>query len=102
MVWQPMVPLYIADSVLQLTRIAEVMLDSYILHCLDFSGAHPTYHAFGAAFLLLVVKFVNLQGSQIELLICQEWNRVVKALELEFFRMPLRDDGLRNPITTNF
>ncbi|KAJ2830513.1 ATP-binding cassette glutathione S-conjugate transporter ycf1 [Coemansia erecta] len=78
----------------------DVMLVSYILHHLDSPHAQKHY-VFGAALLLLFIKIVKMQGDHVSGLICQEWARVTQAIELEFFRLPLQDNGVRNPITTN-
>ncbi|KAJ2393465.1 ABC transporter C member 13 [Coemansia sp. RSA 2611] len=99
MVWQPMWPLYIADSVLQLAAVAELVLDSYMMQCLDSDRRAAQTMLAASAWLL--AKIVSLQRDRVSALIAVEWARVAKAIESEFQRLPLQDQGLRNLKTTN-
>ncbi|KAJ1728040.1 ABC transporter C member 13 [Coemansia biformis] len=93
-VW-PMVPLYIADSALQMVAVAGVMADGLILRLLDSPSGHTTRHVVCAAAMLLILRVASLQSNRIAHLISLEWHRVAKAIEYEFLRLPLKDRSLR-------
>ncbi|KAJ2807332.1 Multidrug resistance-associated protein 1 [Coemansia guatemalensis] len=95
MVWPTLIPLYIVDSLVQAINMAEIMLDAYVLHCMDDPAEHAWYQGYAAALLLVVLKVVQRQMTSASSFTNSGWSRVGNALELEFLRLPLTNTGLR-------
>ncbi|KAJ2715923.1 Multidrug resistance-associated protein 1 [Coemansia spiralis] len=88
-----MAPLYIADCLLQTAAVAEAAAEGLVLQYLD--AGRPAVWVAGAALAVVVLRAVGQQSSRIAHLVNLEWHRAGKALELEFLRRPLRENGLR-------
>ncbi|KAJ1718168.1 hypothetical protein LPJ61_006786, partial [Coemansia biformis] len=94
-VWSSLVPLYVADALLQAMDMFEIVLDGYILHCLDASVEHTWYQGHVAALVMVALKVSRSRIDDALKHISSGWSRVADALEIEFVRLPLTNTGLR-------
>ncbi|KAJ2804773.1 Multidrug resistance-associated protein 1, partial [Coemansia helicoidea] len=95
MVWRPMLPLLAIRFLMEVGSIAEILVTGYLLRCFDSASEHRWYHGYSIAFVLLVIKGVCMQQFHIRELIEDEFSRVVSAIRLELFRLPLEPNGQR-------
>ncbi|KAJ2798961.1 hypothetical protein H4R21_003718, partial [Coemansia helicoidea] len=95
MVWRPMLPPLAIRFLMEVGSIAEVMVTGYLLRYFDSASEHPWYHGYGIALALLVIKWICLQRIHIRKLIEDEFSRVVDAIRLELFRLPLEPNSRR-------
>ncbi|KAJ2804934.1 ATP-binding cassette glutathione S-conjugate transporter ycf1, partial [Coemansia helicoidea] len=95
MAWRPMLPLLTIWFLMEAGSIAEVVVTGCLLRCFDSASDYPWYHGYGAALALLIIKMICLQHSHIRDLIRGELFRVVNAIRLELFRLPLEPNGQR-------
>ncbi|KAJ2079925.1 Canalicular multispecific organic anion transporter 1, partial [Coemansia sp. RSA 988] len=89
MIWRPLLPLYAILSLLRILDVVEIVIGSYVLHCLDTPSDHEWYHGYGAAICLLIVKLSKRQRSRVEDYAEMEIDRAIRALELVIFHQPL-------------
>ncbi|KAJ2449359.1 Canalicular multispecific organic anion transporter 1 [Coemansia sp. RSA 2336] len=89
MIWRPLLPLYVVRMMLESVNVVEIMLSSQVLHCLDAPDANSYYKGYLAALGILLITFFNTQCVRIRDHIDAEVSRVIRAVELEIFRLPL-------------
>ncbi|KAJ2803850.1 hypothetical protein H4R21_001870, partial [Coemansia helicoidea] len=95
MAWRPMLPLLAIQFLMEVGDVAEVIVTGYLLRCFDSASDYPWYHGYGIAMVLLVIKGVCLQHIHLRRQIRDEFSRVVSAIRLELFRLPLEPNGQR-------
>ncbi|KAJ1747331.1 Canalicular multispecific organic anion transporter 1 [Coemansia sp. RSA 989] len=89
MIWRPLLPLYVVRMLLESVNVMEIMLSSQVLHCLDAPDTNSYYKGYLAALGILLITFLNAQSVRIRDHIEAEISRVMRAVELEIFRLPL-------------
>ncbi|KAJ2849929.1 ATP-binding cassette glutathione S-conjugate transporter ycf1 [Coemansia brasiliensis] len=94
-VWPSLVPLYFADLLVEGIDMANIMVDGYVMHCLDAPDQHKWHQGYSAALLLLFLKLLQSKTRHIINRSDAGWQQVSDALEQEFLRLPLSSDGLR-------
>ncbi|KAJ2716479.1 Multidrug resistance-associated protein 1 [Coemansia spiralis] len=94
-VWSSLVPLYIADALVQAMDMFDILLDGYILHCLDVAAEHKWYQGHIAALLLVLLKVSRSRIDGALEQIATGWTNVGDALTIEFNRLQLTNTGLR-------
>ncbi|KAJ2674445.1 Multidrug resistance-associated protein 1 [Coemansia sp. RSA 1085] len=100
-VWPSLLPLYFADLFVQGVDMANIMVDGYVMHCLDAPSQHKWHQGYSAALLLFLLKLLQSKTRHIINRSDAGWQRVAHALEQEFLRLPLSSDGLRRIGSTN-
>ncbi|KAJ2804710.1 Transporter of the ATP-binding cassette (ABC), partial [Coemansia helicoidea] len=95
MMWRPMLPLFAIQFLMEIGDVAGAMVTGYLLRCFDSASEYPWYYGYGIALVLLVIKGVCMQQFHIRGLIEDEFSRVVSAIRLELFRLPLEPNGQR-------
>ncbi|KAJ2656937.1 Multidrug resistance-associated protein 1 [Coemansia sp. RSA 1200] len=99
LIWRPMIPIYIIDSLLNIASVGSSVLNSRILHIIDLPSEHSWYEGYLMLLLTLFVNILTRQFGRIQSRVNDESDRVRKAIELELFRLPLTNDGLRKQHT---
>ncbi|KAJ2769821.1 hypothetical protein IWQ57_002942, partial [Coemansia nantahalensis] len=94
-VWPSLLPMYIADALVQAIEMGVILLEGYILHCMDASAEHAWYHGHVAALLLVLLRVAQSRVDDALTLIGAGWSNVGEALAIEFMRLPLTNAGLR-------
>ncbi|KAJ2352806.1 hypothetical protein GGF43_003658, partial [Coemansia sp. RSA 2618] len=94
-VWPSLIPLYAADMIIQGIDMARILLDGFVMHCLDAPAEHAWYSGYAAALLLLLLRIVKTKTQDISNYSTSGWARMTVALEHEFLRLPLAKGGLR-------
>ncbi|KAJ2536595.1 Multidrug resistance-associated protein 1 [Coemansia sp. RSA 1935] len=94
-VWPSLVPLFMADMLVKGIDMVRILLDGYVMHCLDAPDSHKWYEGYVAALLMLVLKAVQTKTQDINNTTVVGWERVSTALDHEFLRLPLAAGGLR-------
>ncbi|KAJ1855269.1 Canalicular multispecific organic anion transporter 1 [Coemansia sp. RSA 1822] len=94
-VWPSLGPLYMAEMLIKGIDMVRILLDGYVMHCLDAPDSHKWYEGYVAALLMLVLKAVQTKTQDINNTTVVGWERVSTALEHEFLRLPLATGGLR-------
>ncbi|KAJ2490225.1 Multidrug resistance-associated protein 1 [Coemansia sp. RSA 2050] len=95
MTWRPMIPIYIAESLLKTVSVLITTLNSSVLHCLDSPATSAWYKGYVAMILLVLVKALNMQKDQVSKYSSAETSRVSGAVKLELLRLPLTKSGRR-------
>ncbi|KAJ2831189.1 hypothetical protein GGI24_001652, partial [Coemansia furcata] len=95
MTWRPMIPIYIADSLLKTVSVLTTTLNSAVLHCLDAPASSAWYKGYVTMLLLVVVKALEMQMNVIGKYAHAESSRVTGAVKLELLRLPLTKSGHR-------
>ncbi|KAJ2002974.1 hypothetical protein GGI04_003130, partial [Coemansia thaxteri] len=95
MMWRPMIPVYIAESLLKTVVVLKTTLSSTILHCLDSPDAGVWYKGYLVAILIFLTKIVKVQMNCVRSYSTAETSRVTGAVELELLRLPLSKSGNR-------
>ncbi|KAJ1665969.1 Canalicular multispecific organic anion transporter 1 [Coemansia sp. RSA 1646] len=94
-IWRPMIPVYILDSLLSIAGVGSSILNSRILHLIDLPSEHSWYEGYGIIALAFCVNILTKQFNRIQSRINDESERISKAVQLELFRLPLTNAGLR-------
>ncbi|KAJ1824611.1 hypothetical protein GGH91_000634 [Coemansia sp. RSA 2671] len=95
MTWRPMIPIYIAESLLNTVSVLTTTLNSAVLHCLDSPATSTWYKGYVTMLLLVLVKALEMQNDQVSKYSSAETNRVSGAVKLELLRLPLTKSGRR-------
>ncbi|KAJ2660729.1 Multidrug resistance-associated protein 1 [Coemansia sp. RSA 1200] len=95
MIWRPMIPLYILGSLGSIIDVSTSIMDSRILRFIDLPSEFNWYEGYVAVVLAFVLKIVSYQAERVQSYAYEETQRVVSALKLELFRLPLTNTGLR-------
>ncbi|KAJ2077126.1 ATP-binding cassette glutathione S-conjugate transporter ycf1 [Coemansia sp. RSA 988] len=93
MIWRPLLPIYALVALLSIADILEVMISSYVLHCLDAPLDHLWFQGYCAAFCLLLLKMSGNQRTRVGDYAEMEISRATRALKLAIFRLPLIRKG---------
>ncbi|KAJ2741929.1 Canalicular multispecific organic anion transporter 1, partial [Coemansia sp. BCRC 34301] len=93
MSWRPMIPIYIAESLLKTVAVVTTTLNSSVLHCLDSPGSSAWYKGYVAMILLVLSKLLEMQRDQVAKYASAETSRVTDAIKLELLRLPLTKSG---------
>ncbi|KAJ2796576.1 ATP-binding cassette glutathione S-conjugate transporter ycf1, partial [Coemansia helicoidea] len=89
MVWRPLLPLVIVDSMLQMLDVVAIVAEARMLRCLDSPADYPWYQGYLAALTVCLVRLVQELHPRVKDHIAAEVGRVRRAVELELFRIPL-------------
>ncbi|KAJ1839045.1 hypothetical protein LPJ73_006888, partial [Coemansia sp. RSA 2703] len=95
MIWRPLIPIYIADSLTQAFSIISRKLDSQILQILDDTTKNQWHKGYAIALAVTLCKLVSGQLSNVSNFSSNETERVTNALKLELFRLPLLRNGMQ-------
>ncbi|KAJ1665264.1 Multidrug resistance-associated protein 1 [Coemansia sp. RSA 1646] len=95
MIWRPMIPLYILGSIGSVIDVSTSIVDSRILHFIDSPSELSWYEGYVAVLLAFVLNILSYQTQRVQSFAYEETKRVVSALKLELFRLPLTNTGLR-------
>ncbi|KAJ2045032.1 Multidrug resistance-associated protein 1 [Coemansia sp. RSA 922] len=95
MAWRPMIPIYIADSLLKTVSLLTTTLNSSVLHCLDSPATSAWYKGYVTVLLLFLVKAIEMQKDVVSKYSSAETSRVSDAVKLELLRLPLTKSGRR-------
>ncbi|KAJ2862921.1 ATP-binding cassette glutathione S-conjugate transporter ycf1 [Coemansia erecta] len=95
MIWRPMIPLYILGSIGSIIDVSTSIMDSRILHFIDSPSEFRWYDGYVHLLLAFVLSIVSYQAERVQSYAYEETKRVVGALKLELFRLPLTNTGLR-------
>ncbi|KAJ1893944.1 hypothetical protein LPJ81_005265, partial [Coemansia sp. IMI 209127] len=94
-IWRPMIPIYILDSLVSIVGVGSSILNSRILHLIDSPSEHTWYEGYSVLALTFCVNIITKQFNRLQSRTNDESGRIVKAVELELFRLPLTNSGLR-------
>ncbi|KAJ2516903.1 hypothetical protein H4217_004290 [Coemansia sp. RSA 1939] len=97
--WRAMLPIYIIEAILGIATVTISILNTRILHFLDMPSAYTWHGGYSILFLGLFADIVVKQFGRIKLYLEDESDRVIQALNLELFRLPLTNAGLRKERT---
>ncbi|KAJ1786749.1 hypothetical protein LPJ59_005870, partial [Coemansia sp. RSA 2399] len=95
MIWRPMIPLYILGSIGSIIDVSTSIIDSRILHFIDSPSEFSWYDGYVHVLTAFVLSIVSYQAERVQSYAYEETKRVVSALKLELFRLPLTNTGLR-------
>ncbi|KAJ2894311.1 ATPase-like protein, partial [Coemansia aciculifera] len=93
MSWRPMIPIYIAESLLKTVAVATTALNSSVLHCLDSPESSAWYKGYVTMVLLVLSKVLEMQKEQVAKYAAAETLRVTDSVKLELLRLPLTKCG---------
>ncbi|KAJ2395778.1 hypothetical protein GGI23_004174, partial [Coemansia sp. RSA 2559] len=94
-IWRPMIPIYILDSLVSIVGVGSSILNGRILHLIDSPSEHTWYEGYTVLALAFCVNILTKQFNRLQSRTNDESGRIVKAVELELFRLPLTNTGLR-------
>ncbi|KAJ2655367.1 hypothetical protein IWW48_005570 [Coemansia sp. RSA 1200] len=97
--WRAMLPIYIVEAILGIAVVATSLLNTRILHFLDMPAAYTWHGGYSILFLGLFADILVKQFGRIKVYLEGESDRVIQALNLELFRLPLTNAGLRKERT---
>ncbi|KAJ1992033.1 hypothetical protein GGI25_005694 [Coemansia spiralis] len=99
MMWRPMLPLYILDTLINTSYVLVSIVNSRVLHIVDSPSEHTLYEGCVTLLIAFLLRIFTSYYNYVHSYIREETKRIIGAVELELFRLPLTNTGLRKERT---